>query len=249
MQAIILAGGYGTRLYPLTLDKPKPMVPVAGKPMIEYLVEKISHRDDISEIFIISNAKFFHVFEAWLANKPNPKITLLNDGTESNETRLWPVGDLNFLMEKHTIDEDILVLGGDNLFEDNLENLIDTFYKKGDVVSLYDVGSLELAKWLGNVEVNADGVITSFVEKPENPTSTLCATMVYAIKKEHVKYIQLLHEEGKKQNSGEIKAGELIAYMMKNEEVQGQVLTGKWFDIGTLDQLAKAEKWVEENRK
>ena len=88
MQAIILAGGYGTRLYPLTLDKPKPMVPVAGKPMIEYLIEKISYRDDISEIFIISNAKFFHVFEAWLTNKPNPKIRLLNDGTESNETRL-----------------------------------------------------------------------------------------------------------------------------------------------------------------
>ncbi len=88
MQAIILAGGYGTRLYPLTIDAPKPMIPVAGKPMIEYLLEKITHRSDISEIFIVSNEKFAHVFEAWLEKNPNQKITIVNDGTVSNETRL-----------------------------------------------------------------------------------------------------------------------------------------------------------------
>ncbi len=88
MQAIILAGGYGTRLYPLTINAPKPMIPVAGKPMIEYLIAKISPRDDISRIFIVSNEKFAHVFEEWLTKNPNPKITIVNDGTASNETRL-----------------------------------------------------------------------------------------------------------------------------------------------------------------
>lgn len=88
MQAVILAGGYGTRLYPLTINAPKPMIPVAGRPMIEYLIEKIINRDDISEIFIVSNEKFTHVFEEWLTKKPNPKITIVNDGTTSNETRL-----------------------------------------------------------------------------------------------------------------------------------------------------------------
>lgn len=88
MQAIILAGGYGTRLYPLTINAPKPMIPVAGRPMIEYLIDKIENEESINEIFIVSNEKFTHVFEEWLEKKPNPKITIINDGTTSNETRL-----------------------------------------------------------------------------------------------------------------------------------------------------------------
>jgi glucose-1-phosphate thymidylyltransferase len=88
MQAIILAGGYGTRLYPLTINAPKPMLPVAGRPMIEYLIEKITNREEITEIFIVSNEKFTSVFEEWLSNTPNQKITIINDGTTSNETRL-----------------------------------------------------------------------------------------------------------------------------------------------------------------
>jgi glucose-1-phosphate thymidylyltransferase len=79
MQAIILAGGYGTRLYPLTINAPKPMIPIAGRPMIEYLIDKIKDREDISEIFIVSNEKFSHVFEKWLQDKPNSKIIIVND--------------------------------------------------------------------------------------------------------------------------------------------------------------------------
>lgn len=244
MQAIILAGGYGTRLYPLTLNAPKPMIPIAGRPMIEYLIEKIIDRKDVSEIFIVSNEKFSHVFEEWLTKNPQPKITIVNDGTLSNETRLWPIGDLDFLMQKYDIIEDVLILWWDNLFEDDLSSVIETFKQKGNIVVLYDVGELELAKQLWNVTLDHDGVITSFVEKPENPSSTLCATMIYAIKYEHLKYIPLLLEEGKRKNAGEIKAGELIAYIMRYEKFWGKTLTGKWFDIGTLEQLKHAEEWV-----
>ena len=130
MQAIILAGGYGTRLYPLTIDAPKPMIPVAGRPMIEYLLDKILPRSEISHIFIVSNEKFSHVFETWLEKNPNPKITIVNDGTTSNETRLGPVGDLQFLLDKYTIDEDVLILGGDNLFEDSLDEVISILNEK-----------------------------------------------------------------------------------------------------------------------
>lgn len=244
MQAVILAGGYGTRLYPLTINAPKPMIPVAGKPMIEYLIDKITHRGDISEIFIVSNEKFSHVFTEWLNEKPNPKITIVNDGTTSNETRLWPIGDLDFLMKTCNLSEDVLILWWDNLFEDDLSVALETFKEKGDTVVLYDVGDLELAKQLWNVTLNEENNITAFVEKPEAPSSTLCATMVYAIKKEHLKYIPLLLEEWKQKNAGELKAGELIAYIMKHEKIWGETLTGKWFDIGTLEQLKKAEEWI-----
>jgi glucose-1-phosphate thymidylyltransferase len=246
MQAIILAGGYGTRLYPLTLNAPKPMIPVNGKPMIEYLVEKLNNIPEIWEIFVVSNAKFSHVFDEWATEKKFTNVTIVNDGTESNETRLGPIGDLNFLMEKHTIDDDVLILWWDNLFEDDLSGIIGVFHERSvDVIGLYDVGNLELARQLGNVTLNENNVVTSFVEKPENPSSSLCATMIYALKKEHLKYIPILLEEGKRKDAGEIKAGELIAYVMKSEEVYGQTLQWKWFDIGTLDQLKKAEDWID----
>lgn len=245
MQAIILAGGYWTRLYPLTINAPKPMIRVNGKPMIEYLVEKLNNIPEISQIFVVSNAKFSQVFTEWVEKKNYTNITVVNDWTESNETRLGPIGDLNFLMREHSIDEDVLILWWDNLFEDDLSGIIDIFHKNGvDVIGLYDVGSLDLARELWNVTLDENNTVTSFVEKPENPSSSLCATMIYALKKEHLKYIPILLDEGKKKNAGEIKAGELIAYVMKSVQVYGQILQWKWFDIGTLEQLKKAEDWI-----
>lgn len=151
-------------------------------------------------------------------------------------------------MEKCTIDQDVLILGGDNLFEGSISDFLTTFEKKWDTVLLYDVGDLELAKQLGNVTLGEENKIASFVEKPENPTSTLAATMVYAIKKDHLKYIPALLQEGIEKNAGEIKAGELIGYIMRFADVYGHTLEGKWFDIGTLEQLKKAEEWIELKR-
>jgi len=130
MQAIILAGGYGTRLYPLTINAPKPMIMVGGKPMIEYLVEKLNKIPEISEIFIVSNAKFSHVFEEWAAEKKFPNITIVNDGTLTNEDRLGSVGDIQYVIENYDIHEDIMILGGDNFFEDSLQNAVNLFHKK-----------------------------------------------------------------------------------------------------------------------
>jgi len=239
MQAIILAGGYGTRLYPLTLNAPKPMVAVAGKPMIEYLIEKLQKLPEISEIIIVSNAKFIHNFEEWLAQKNYKNITLLNDGTTSNEDRLWPVGDMLFAVNNHPINEDAIILGGDNLIEDDFSELMKNFKKRGNTLGLYDVWLLEYVKQLSNVTLSPDGQITEFIEKPKNPGSTLIGTLIYVLKKSTLQYLTDVIESGKAD-----KAGEFISYVSQKEPVYGYQLQGKWFDIGTLEQLKKAEEWI-----
>lgn len=131
MQAIILAGGYGTRLYPLTINAPKPMIQVGGKPMIEYLIEKLENLGNISEIFIITNAKFSHVFEEWLKNKTKKiHMTIINDGTTSNEDRLGALGDIQYVLDTHKITEDVIILAGDNFFEDDLIDMVENFKAK-----------------------------------------------------------------------------------------------------------------------
>lgn len=111
MQAIILAGGYGTRLYPLTINAPKPMIPVAGKPMVEYLIEKLKNIPEIHDIFIVSNNKFAHVFDEWLAQSNYSNIHIINDGTNSNEDRLGSIGDIHYVMQHAKIDEDVMIIG------------------------------------------------------------------------------------------------------------------------------------------
>lgn len=111
MQAIILAGGYGTRLYPLTINAPKPMIQIGEKPMIEYLVEKLRKIEEVHDIFIVSNGKFSCVFDEWLKNSKYTNIHIINDGTISNEDRLGSVGDIQYVLEHRKIDEDLMIVG------------------------------------------------------------------------------------------------------------------------------------------
>lgn len=239
MQAIILAGGYGTRLYPLTINAPKPMITVGEKPMIEYLVEKLNKIADISEIFIVSNAKFSHVFEEWLQGKKFSNITIVNDGTLTNEDRLGSVGDIQYVIENYDINQDVIILGGDNFFEDSLQNAVDLFHKKGNVIVLHEEKDLELVKGFNNLEMDEDNKVMNFIEKPANPTSTLHATLIYILKNSSLSHVKDVIESGKAD-----RAGDFIAYLCQKDDIYGTPLEGEWFDIGTLDQLKKAEDWI-----
>lgn len=239
MQAIILAGGYGTRLYPLTIDAPKPMIQVGGKPMIEYLVEKLNQIPEISEIFVVSNAKFSHVFTEWVKKKNYTNITVVNDGTLTNEDRLGSVGDIQYVLQHYTIDEDVMILGGDNFFEDSLQNAVGLFHKKGNIIVLHEEKDLELVKGFNNLDMDADGKVLNFIEKPEKPTSTLHATLIYILQNSSLHHIDAVIASGKAD-----RAWDFIAYLCQKDDIYGTPLEGEWFDIGTLDQLKKAENWI-----
>ena len=163
MHAIILAAGYATRLYPLTKDKPKPLLEVAGKPVLEHIIENLQQIDQIGRISIVTNDKFEPHFNEWLkdfdAKKP---VEIINDGTKSNEDRLGALGDIHFAIIQKEINEDIIAIAGDNLFELSLQDVHNFFRKRNsNVIVLHDVKDFELAKQYGIVE-GQDNIFFNF---------------------------------------------------------------------------------------
>ncbi len=240
MQAIILAGGYGTRLYPLTLNAPKPMVPLWGRPLIDYLVDKLDAWEDFEHIYIVTNEKFAHVFDYWKAQKERDDITIVNDGTTTPENRLWSLWDIQFVLDNYTIKDDIMIVWGDNFFEDTFQEIIQTFRARGDVIALYDTKCLEAVKQLSTLTMDDNTKILDFVEKPEQPTSTLCATLIYCLQNETLKEIQTVIKSDKAD-----RAGDLIAHLCKIQDIYGHILQGRWFDIWSMKQLWEAEEWLQ----
>ncbi len=236
MKVIILAGGYATRLHPITLNKSKPLIKINDKPIIEHIIAKL-HFSEIDEIFIVTNEKFYTDYQLWSANFTyNKPITIMNDGTTNNEDRLGAVGDIDFVIEKQNINDDLLIIAGDNLFEDDLQNMMNFLNQNNNsCILVNDISCFEKAKQLGIVNVNENNKIISFVEKPEQPKSTLAATCVYAIKKNHLRYVKDTIKSGFQD-----KPGDFIRHLSENEPVFALPLQGKWFDIGTLQALNEA---------
>ena len=151
MQILILAAGYATRLYPLTLNQPKPLLPVAGKPMLEHVIDNLAAIPDLGEIFVVTNNKFAGHFEKWAEHYRSAKKALnfkiVNDGSTSDADKLGAIGDIHFVLSREKIHDDLLVVAGDNLFSDSLEQFgAYCRAKNAPVVGVYDVGDLEQVK-------------------------------------------------------------------------------------------------------
>lgn len=236
MKAIILAAGYGTRLGSLTKNAAKPLLSVAGKTIVGHILDKLLEIPLLSQVYVVTNQKFYGDFKEWEASRTFPlPLKIINDGTTCNDDRLGSIGDINFVIEKEKIDDDLIIIGGDNLFEDKLDHFISFFQKNGSTIFLHDVKSLSLARMLGIASVDRDSKINSFIEKPEQPPSTLAATLIYALKKDHVKYIKMALAEGKAD-----RAGDFIKFLSERQPVFGISLRGRWFDIGTPEALRDA---------
>ena len=184
MKVIILAAGYATRLYPLTLTQPKPLLPVAGKPMVEYVLDNLAPIGGIDRIYVVTNAKFAGHFQQWSdhyrATKAKLNFTVVNDGSTDDSNKLGAIGDIHFVLKTQKVDDDVIVVAGDNLFSHKLE-AFGPFcrQKQAPVLALYDVGDLEAIRKFNAITVDGDGRITFFEEKPKNPTSTLTGIALY----------------------------------------------------------------------
>ena len=243
MQAIILAAGYATRLYPLTKDTPKPLLKVAGKPILHHIIKKINGTKSIDKIYVVTNDKFESHFKGWLKDFDSEKpIEILSDGTKSNEDRLGALGDIDFVIGKKDINDDIIVIAGDNLFELSLADVINFFRKRNaNVVVLYDVKDNKLARQYGIVEIKNE-LVVDFEEKPTNPKSTLASTGIYLFPK---KTLELIKKYMKQGNNAD-KSGSFIQWLYKREKVFAFSRSNKWYYIGSLDQLKKADKYYKE---
>jgi glucose-1-phosphate thymidylyltransferase len=241
MKAVVLAAGYATRLYPLTLDRPKPLLPVAGKPVIEHILDKINEVKQVDEVFVISNNKFFEHFKKWKQSyKSKQKITLINDGTNNNEERIGAVRAIHLPVKVHDIKEDLLVVGGDNLFHFSLAEMHKAFKKnKEATIAVCDVQDLEEVKRFGVVLTDESSRILSFEEKPERPKSTLAATLIYMFTPEVVERLHAYVESTDNPDNAGGFIGHLVGAGMP---VFGHCFKEKWFDIGSLEQYKKADE-------
>jgi glucose-1-phosphate thymidylyltransferase len=239
MDAIILAAGYATRLYPLTENTPKPLLKAAGKPIIEHIMGKLEELDTVDKIYIVTNDKFEKHFLEWIHNFDAKKpVEIINDRTKSNEDRLGALGDVHYVINTKKIDDDIITIAGDNLFELSLHEVVAIFDKRRhNVIVLYDVKDIELAKHYGVVDVK-DNIVMDFEEKPNNPKSTLISTGIYLFPKKTIDLIEKYISQG---NNAD-KTGDFIEWLHKRDKVYAYVTEKTWYDIGNLEQLKKADK-------
>ncbi|MFH1504465.1 MAG: nucleotidyltransferase family protein [Candidatus Omnitrophota bacterium] len=238
MKVVILAAGYGTRLYPLTLRIAKPLLPVNKKPMINYLIDKIEvlkKHFPIEEIRIVVNDKFYGSFLKW-KKKYKVQAKIINDGSANPDDRRGAVGDIKFAIKN--IKTDWLVLGGDNLFDDNLINFVRFALKNKphSSLGLYDVRTKKKAARFGIVKLNKKKRVVEFLEKPKNPPSTLAASCVYFFPEQSLNLLKLFIHA----NAGVDASGKYIEWLSEKDKVFGWTFEGRWIDIGHLDSLRKA---------
>jgi glucose-1-phosphate thymidylyltransferase len=236
VKALILAAGYATRLSPLTDEFPKQLLPVGGRPIVDWIVENI-RSSGVDDVHLVTNSRFAERFEEW---GRGIGVTVHDDGTSTNETRLGAIGDIRFV----DLDDDLLVIAGDNLFDYALADFI-AFWREREgssAVAVHDVGDRELAKKYGIVELDADGRIIDFREKPDDPPSTLAATATYLYTRAHARLVDAYLDEGNAPDQ----PGNFVAWLHRREPVYAYRFDGGWYDIGDRAQLLAADNRLRE---
>ncbi len=232
--------GYATRLYPLTENMPKALLDIQGKPMIEHIIDKILELNAVDEIYIVSNAKFYPNFEAWLKNfKCTVPIKLLNDNTTSNENRLGQIGDIALALKAGNVNDDLISINGDNLFNFSLKNIYKFFKEKRVIVNaLHDAKSLKVAQEQGNASIDASGRVILFEEKPKEPKTTYVSPGIYFVPKEKLKLVYEYLNSGGNPD----KMGYFMIWLTEKKELYGFVYEEKYFDIGWPEALEQARR-------
>ncbi len=241
MKAIILAGGFGRRLWPLTKDTPKPLLTVAGKPMIEHVIDKVLGIDEVDRIYISINRKFEPHFSEWIDGKTFPKQTeIFTENSMSEKDKLGAVGALGVLLKENNIDDDILVVAGDNLFDFSINNFVSS-HNGVPMIALYDMQNKEkIRNKYGVVKLDDNSVVKEFHEKPEDPVSTLISTGCYFFPRDSVNMIHQYLSEGKNPDA----PGFFISWLSSQQKVEGFVFdsNNRWFDIGSVESYEAANK-------
>ncbi|MDB6109327.1 MAG: Glucose-phosphate thymidylyltransferase [Pedosphaera sp.] len=243
MKVIILAAGYATRLYPLTLTQPKPLLPVAGKPMIDHVLDNLAGVPDIDRVYVVTNAKFATHFQKWAdayrASKTKLEFTIVNDGSTDDTNKLGAIGDLHLVLTREKVEDDVIVVAGDNLFSEPLDGFAKFCRgKNAPALAVYDVGNLEEVKKYNSISVDRDGRITFFEEKPKNPSSTLTGIALYYYPRTVIPLIHQYIAEGNNPDQ----PGRLVQWLYPRVPVYTWKVPGIWFDIGSKETLEEANR-------
>ena len=236
MKCVLRCAGYATRLFPLTENFPKALLEVGNRPLLDYIVDEVNSLDEIDEIYLVTNAKYTPHFESWEKEKNNIKpITVINDGTYTNDDRLGAIGDINFTIEKCNINDDVLIIAGDNLFTFKLREFVD-FYKAKNApsVCVREETDINLLKRVGVAVLDDSNKILDFEEKPAEPKSKYAVYAEYIYPKEILPVFKEYLAEG---NSNDA-PGNFVAYLYKKMPTYAYPFKGECYDVGTHDALA-----------
>jgi glucose-1-phosphate thymidylyltransferase len=243
VKLIVLGAGYATRLYPLTLNQPKPLLPVAGKPMMEHVLDNLMPIDEIDEIFIVTNAKFAGHFQNWAEGYQTGdkvrSISIVNDASTDDSNKLGAIGDMHLVINEAKIEDDIVVVGGDNLFSQSLADFGNYCREKNaPVLGVYDVGNLEEIRKYNSIEIDENNCIVYFEEKPAAPKSTLTGIALYYYPRWTLPMIDRYIAEGNNPDQ----PGRLVQWMYTRTPFYVWRVPGMWFDVGAKETLEEANR-------
>lgn len=233
MKCILLCAGYATRLFPLTENFPKALLPIGDKPLLNYIYEEIETIPDIDDVYVITNNKYYEHFLNWQKNlKTKKNVKVINDHTNSNEDRLGAIGDIIYTIELEKINDDLLIIAGDNLFNYKLADVVNFFKKKNKTtLCAKELDDINLLKSFAVALVDKDDKIISLEEKPENPKSNLGVYATYIYPKEVLPYFVKYKSSGLKLDA----PGNFPSYLYKYEDVYIYRFSGECYDVGTLE--------------
>jgi len=243
MKVLILAGGFATRLWPLTENFPKPLLKVGGKPILSHILDRISNIETVDEIFVATNKKFSSQFSSWHADVSSfyhKKISLIIEESLKENEKLGSIGALHYALRLKNIDDDLLVVLGDNIFEFSLLNYVHIYEKMPFIrIGVIDLKNIELVRNFGVFTLDASQSVLSFKEKPTHPESTLASTGIYFFPRSSLPLIKEYIEKGNNPD----KPGYLIEWLLHYKKIplHGFVFKGIWFDIGTPETLKSAK--------
>lgn len=247
MKALILAAGYATRLYPLTKDRPKALLPIADKPIIEYICEELVTLPDVNEIIVVSNHRFADHFTRWQERAKklySLPVTVVDDFTTSDADKLGAVGDINFVIERLGVDEDLLVIAGDNLFTYHLIDAWRVFREfDQDLILAQEIDSLGDLKRFAVAQIDENDLVIDLEEKPEQPKSNLAVYATYFYKRDTLPLIRTYLDQGGDPDA----PGNFPAWLYKRKPLRLYKFTGECFDIGTPESYEQVERYVREN--
>jgi glucose-1-phosphate thymidylyltransferase len=239
MRGVILAAGYATRLRPLTLDRPKHLLEVAGRPILDRLLDQLP-LGELDAVTVVTNARFAPRFRSWAEEADFlVPIEVVDDGTSSDEDKLGAIGDLDLLVRTLGDEEDLLVAAGDSLFTERLDGFV-RFAREREAVTIavYDVGELGAMGRLSAVSVDADGRVTAFEEKPERPASTLAGIALYVYPREVLPLVSEYLADGNNPDQ----PGRFVEWLYPRTPVYAWPVPGRWLDVGTPEALAEADR-------
>ena len=241
MDAIILAGGFAKRMWPLTKNKPKQLLDLAGKPMLDYVFDSLNNLD-FERIIVSVNSVFASQFQEYLSsNSKDEKIELFIEESTNENEKLGALGALNLLFKKKKLTGPVFIAGGDNLSDFDLIKMLELYeISNSDVIGLFDVENIELAKLYGIANLEGNRII-DFVEKPSSPPSTLAATAYWLLSESGINNFFSYIESGGDRDA----MGNFLTWNVKRNSVLSVSFKGSWYDIGGLESYSEAQNWLE----